>query len=88
MQAPSKSDEPKTLTGSSQKVTWSVALSVRREHADIKITGVLAGTDPLMSKVRNTVSFRAPIEPAIRGVMKPLHSGVFGVSDRSLFTSF
>jgi hypothetical protein len=35
-----------------------------------------------------TVSFRAPIEPAIRGVMKPLRSGVFGVSDRSLFTSF
>ena len=34
------------------------------------------------------LSFGAPIEPAIRGVMKPLRSGVFGVSDRSLFTSF
>jgi hypothetical protein len=30
-----------------------------------------------------TLSFRAPIEPAIRGVMKPLRSGVLGVSDRS-----
>jgi hypothetical protein len=41
-----------------------------------------------LARDRSTVSFRAPIEPVIRGVMKPLRSGVFGVSDRSLFTSF
>ena len=45
-----------------------------------------AGDNELIANVR--LSFRAPIEPAIRGVMKPLRSGVFGVSDRLLFTSF
>ena len=63
-QAPSRSDEPKTLTGSSQKVTQQDAPSVCLEHADNKAVGVQAGTNSFVSIQRNMVNPTSRLDEA------------------------
>jgi hypothetical protein len=55
-QAPSKSNEPKMLTGSSQTVMQSDAPPVCMGHTDKQTAGVKVGTNSLMLVERNTVN--------------------------------
>ena len=63
-QAPSTSEEPKTLTGSSQKATQPDAPPDGMEHTDTKAAGVKAGTNVI--RVIQTEQGK-PVVPPLRG---------------------
>lgn len=55
-ETPSKSDEPKTLTGSSQKGNAVGCSTSALEHTDVRTAGVEVGTKSFMSLERNMLS--------------------------------
>jgi len=75
-QAPSKSIEPKMLTGSSQKVTQSVVPSAYLEHTDKQTAGVKAATNSRRLLERNTVSLTFRLSEA--GVVARPADGMAG----------